>query len=78
MGTAELKHIIAEHLTHIEDKSFLQDLKNLLESKIISEKYILNDLEKKRIYIAREQLKNGTTISNNEFHNQVQEWFDTK
>ena len=39
MGTAELKHIITEQLTHIEDKYFLQDLKKLLESKVASEKY---------------------------------------
>jgi regulatory protein YycI of two-component signal transduction system YycFG len=78
MGTVELKHIIAEHLTHIEDKSFLQDLKNLLESKVASETYTLDDFEKERIRMAREQVKKGETISNEKIHSQVQEWFDTK
>lgn len=78
MGTTELKHIITEHLTHIEDKSFLQDLKNMLESKVASETYTLNDFEKERIQLAREQLKKGETISNEKIHHQVQKWFDTK
>ncbi len=78
MGTAELKHIIIEQLTHIEDKYFLQDLKKLLESKVASEKYKLNDIEKERIRLARKQLKKGETISNEKIHNQVQEWFATK
>lgn len=78
MGTAELKHIITEHLTHIEDKSFLRDLKNLLESKVASETYTLNDFEKERVQLAREQFKKGETISNEKIHNQIQEWFGTK
>jgi hypothetical protein len=78
MGTVELKHIIAEHLTHIEDKSFLQDLKNLLESKVALETYTLDDFEKERIQMAREQVKKGETISNEKIHHQVQKWFDTK
>lgn len=78
MGTAELKHIISEHLTHIEDKSFLNELKNLLESKVASGVYTLNDFEKKRIFLVRDQLKKGETISNDNIHNQIQEWFETK
>jgi ABC-type transport system involved in Fe-S cluster assembly fused permease/ATPase subunit len=78
MGTVELKHIISEHLSHIEDKSFLQDLKNLLESKVASETYTLNDFEKQRIEMARKQFKKGETISNEKIHSQIQKWFDTK
>jgi hypothetical protein len=78
MGTVELKHIIAEHLTHIKDKLFLQDLKNLLESKVASETYTLDDFEKERIQMAREQVKKCETISNEKIHHQVQKWFDTK
>jgi len=57
---------------------FLNELKNLLELKVASGVYTLNDFEKERIFLARNQLKKGGTISNDKIHNQIQEWFDTK
>ncbi|HUH73579.1 MAG TPA: hypothetical protein VLZ75_04145 [Chitinophagales bacterium] len=68
MSTTELNDIITEHLSQIEDESFLNAIKTIIESKISEEIYILSDDEKNRISIARKDLKERKTI----FHEDVQ------
>ncbi len=45
MSTTELKHIITQHLSFIEDESFLNAINTIIESKISEEIYILSDDE---------------------------------
>ncbi len=63
MSTIELRQIISERLLQISDESFLNALKTIVESKISSGIYQLSEYEKERIFLAREDLKNGQTIS---------------
>jgi hypothetical protein len=78
MSTIELRQIISEHLSHIEDISFLNSLKNILESKVSEGIYNLSELEKKRIEFARHQFKNGETISHDDLQKEINQWLNSK
>jgi len=78
MSTLELRHIINEHLSHIEDVSFLNALKTIIESKASNGIYKLSDYQKERINSAREQLKKGQTISNDDVQKEIEQWLSSK
>ncbi len=78
MSTTELNDIITEHLSQIEDESFLNAIKTIIESKISEEIYILSDDEKNRISIARKDLKERKTISHEDVQNELNLWLNSK
>lgn len=78
MSTIELRHIISEHLSHIDDVSFLKAIKTIIESKASEGNYKLSDHQKKRIDLARLQLKSGQTISNDDLQKEVDQWLSSK
>ena len=78
MRTVELRHIILEQLMQIEDESFLNALKTIIDSKISNSIYELSEYEKERIYLGRERMKNGETISNEEVQKEIEQWLSEK
>ena len=78
MSTIELRHIINEHLSHIEDASFLHAIKTIIESKISEGVYQLSDYQKERVISSRLQLKNGETISHEDLQKEIDQWIDSK
>ena len=78
MSTVELRHIITEHLSHIDDASFLNAIKTIIESKVSEGEYKLSDFQKKRIDSARNELKQKKTISHNELQKEIDQWLNTK
>ena len=78
MSTLELRHIINEHLPPIDDVSFLNAIKIIIESKASDGIYKLSDYQKDRINMAREQLKKGQTISNDDIQEEIDQWLSSK
>ena len=78
MSTIELRHIIIDHISHIDDVTFLNALKTILESKVTEGKYNLSDYQKKLIDSARRQLKKGQTISNEALQKEIDLWLTIK
>ncbi|HAQ19009.1 MAG TPA: hypothetical protein DCR40_07215 [Prolixibacteraceae bacterium] len=78
MSTIELRHIITEHLTHIDDVSFLNAIKTIIESKVSDGTYKLSDYQKNRIDIARQQLKGRQTISHDEIQKEIDQWLSSR
>ena len=78
MSTVELRHIITEHLSHIDDASFLNAIKTIIESKISEGEYKLSDFQKKRVDLARNELKLRKTISHNDLQKEIDQWLNTK
>jgi hypothetical protein len=74
MSTLELRHIITQYLSLIDDASFLGALKTIVESKVSEGTYELSDYQKKRIELGRSQLKSGKTISNESFKQDIAQW----
>ena len=78
MSTVELRHLITEYLTQIDDVSFLKAIKTIIESKVSDGVYKLSEYQKKRIELAREQIRNGQTISDQEVQKEVDLWLNSK
>jgi hypothetical protein len=78
MSTLELRNIISEHLSHIDDISFLNALKIIIESKASEDIYKLSAFQKDRINLARQELKNGQTISHEDLQKEINLWLNEK
>jgi hypothetical protein len=78
MSTIELRHIIIEKLSLIDDASFLKAIKTIIESKVSERVYKLSDFQKNRIESGREQLRKGKTISNDVLQKEIDQWLNTK
>ena len=78
MSTVELRHVISEQLLQIEDESFLSALKTIIDSKISNGIYKLSEYEKERVYLGRERMKNGETISNEDVQKEIEQWLSEK
>ena len=77
MSIVELRHLISEHLSHIDDVSFLNALKTIIESKA-AKTYQLSDYQKERISKARKELKNKQSISHEDLYKEIDQWLNTK
>ncbi len=78
MSTIELRHHIIEKLSLIDDDSFLNAIKTIINSKVKERVYKLSDFQKKRIESGRDQLKNGQSISNDTLQKEIDQWLNTK
>jgi hypothetical protein len=78
MSTIELRHIIIEKLSLIDDASFLKAIKTIVESKVSERVYKLSNFQKNRIEAGREQLRKGQTISNDVLQKEIGQWLNTK
>ena len=78
MSTLELRHIIIEHLSQIDDVSFLNALKTIIESKVANDIYKLSDHQKKRVDLARQELKNGQTITHEDLQKEINQWLNAR
>ena len=78
MGTIELRHIITKRLSHINDVSFLNAIKTIIDSKVSEGTYKLSDYQKNRIDSARQQVKNMQTISHDDLQKEIDQWLSSK
>ncbi|HPS46429.1 MAG TPA: hypothetical protein PKZ21_04590 [Bacteroidales bacterium] len=78
MSTLEIRNKLIENIFLIEDKSFLEALKTIVDTKLASTTYELSDFQIDRIKKGREQLMNGNTISNDTVQKKVDKWLSTK
>jgi len=77
MSTLELRNQLIDNIFKIEDKSFLEALKTIVDSKIASTTYELSDYQKNRIKKGREQFNNGLTIPNELIQEKTEKWLNT-
>jgi hypothetical protein len=78
MSTIELKHLINQYISLIEDTAFLNALRTIVESKVSEGTYKLSDFQKKRIKAGREQLKAGKTFANESLKQEMKQWLNSK
>jgi len=78
MSTLQLRHVINEYLSQIEDVSFLKAIKTIIEAKAANNLYNLSDDQKLRVEQSREQYKKGQTISQEELNKNVDQWLNAK
>ena len=78
MSIAELRHIIIEKLSLIDDASFLKAIKTIIESKADERVYQLSDFQKRRIEAGREQVRKRKTISHEKLQKEITQCLSTK
>ena len=78
MSTTELRHVITNYLSQIEDVPFLNAIKTIIESKVSEGTFKLSDYQLNRINIARDQLKEKKVISHEDLQNEIDQWLSTK
>lgn len=80
MSTIKLRNTISEYLMRIEDISFLNALKTIIETKVKAseEVYLLSEFQKQRIEKGREQTKLGKTITHEALQKEIDQWLNTK
>jgi hypothetical protein len=78
MSTTELRHKITEQLSHIDDVSFLNAIKTIIESKVSDRIFKLSDYQKNRVDSARQQLKNKQTIAHDDLQKEINQWLSSK
>jgi len=78
MSTTELRHKITEQLSHIDDVSFLNAIKTIIESKVSDRIYKLSEYQKNRVDSARQQLKNKQTIAHDDLQKEIDQWLSSK
>lgn len=78
MSTVELRQLITEHLSLIDDAAFLTAIKTIIESKISGGEYELSDFQVKRINAARQELKLKKTISHSDVQKEIDTWLNSK
>ena len=78
MSTIELRHLITEYLSHIDDVSFLKALKTIIESKVSEGVYHLSPEQKKRVDMGIDQLRNGQTIPQENLQTEIDQWLSSK
>ncbi len=75
MSTIELRNKVIEKISKTEDENLLSEVYRLLELENESiEIYKLNNLQKRKIAKAREQIKNQQSLAEKEANKEISQW----
>ena len=78
MTTVELKNILIHQIAGINDKSFLNAIKTIIETKSESTIYKTTSEQQKRIKEGREQIDNGEFFTNDQVEKEIDKWLSEK
>jgi len=76
MSTAELKLNIINQIAGITDKVRLKEIMQLLKFQADESLYITNKEEKEAVKEAKNQIKNGDGISNEDVQKEITSWLE--
>ena len=78
MTTFELKKLLISRIKEINDTSFLNEIKSLLESKSAEKMLILTSEQKNEINESKKEIKKGQFIDQSELDQAVEKWASEK
>ena len=78
MSTIELKNLLIQRISEIQDKSFLEAIRTILDSKAESKTLHLTPEITKEIMASKQEIEKGLMIENSLLVNEVGEWLDKK
>ncbi len=73
MSTAELKNILITHINQIDDESYLNALRTIIESKSHSSNNYLEEYNNE-LLIAEEEIEKGNYFSHQEVKDKMEQW----
>ncbi|WP_114777522.1 hypothetical protein [Botryobacter ruber] len=75
MSTEQLRNLVIDKISAIEDENFLQAIKTILDTNTAaSGVYKLTEDQKHKIAIGLEQLNKGQVVSNEDLEKEEDEW----
>ena len=78
MTTFELKKLLISRIKEIDDTSFLNEIKSLLESKSSEKILVLTSEQKNEINQSKREIKEGQFIEQSEIDKSVKRWATEK
>ena len=78
MTAVDLKNILIHKISEINDISFLEAIKTILDSKTSNEILTLSDKQRDDIIASKKEIENGIFIEQNDLNNEVQQWLNAK
>jgi predicted transcriptional regulator len=74
MTTFDLKNILIHKISGINDISFLNAIKTIVDSKSESMVYMTSQVQQKRIIEGREQIARGEFFTNEQIELEIEQW----
>jgi hypothetical protein len=78
MTAIDLKNALIHRIAEIDDISFLQAIKTILDSKTNSEVLTLTAKQRDDIMASKKELENGLFIESNNLDKEIQKWLNEK
>jgi len=78
MTTLQLKNALIQKISEIEDKSFLEAIKTILDAKSKSKKLYLTPELINEIMESKQEIKKGLSIDNDLLEKETEEWLKEK
>ena len=78
MTTLQLKNALIQKISEIEDKSFLEAIKTILDAKSESKKLYLTPELINEIMESKQEIKKGLSIDNDLLEKETEEWLKEK
>lgn len=78
MTAIELKNVLVHRIAEIDDISFLQAIKTILDSKTEAKAFTLTLEQRDEIMASKKEIEKGLFISHEELDKEVSEWLSAK
>jgi predicted transcriptional regulator len=78
MSTIELKNALIQRITEIEDESFLQAIKTILDAQAEAKTIQLTPEIISEIMQSKKEIEKGLFIENKEIEKEIEEWLNGK
>ena len=78
MTTPQLQNALIQKISEIEDKSFLEAIKTILDAKSESKKLYLTPELINEIMESKQEIKKGLSIDNDLLEKETEEWLKEK
>ena len=78
MSTIELKNALIQRISEIQDKSFLEAIKTILDSRAESNTLYLTPEMTNEIMASKQEIEKGLFVENNLLEKEVEEWLQEK
>jgi uncharacterized protein YktA (UPF0223 family) len=78
MTTLELKKLLIQRITEINDISFLKAVKTILESKTENEVLILSPDQRNEIIASKKEIEKGLFIEQESLDKEISKWANVK
>jgi hypothetical protein len=78
MSTLDLRNIIIHKISEINDVSFLEALKTIVESKTESSVLPLTNEQQTEILKSKEEIENGLFVDNGQVELEISKWLKEK